>query len=65
MAADSGLGARLREKRREQGLTQERLAALSGVSQVMVAKIEQGRRLPRLPILLELAKALDIPLSGA
>lgn len=63
MAADGGLGARLSEKRREHGLTQEQLAALSGVSQVMVAKIEQGRRLPRLPVLLQLAKALDIPLS--
>jgi transcriptional regulator with XRE-family HTH domain len=29
----------------------------------MIAKVEQGRRQPRLPVLLQLANALDIPLS--
>jgi len=63
MADDHTLGARLRDKRREHSITQEQLAALSGVSQVMIAKIEQGRRQPRLPVLLQLAEALDVPLS--
>lgn len=63
MAADSTIGARLREKRREKGFTQEKLAATSLVSKEMIAKIEQGRRQPRLPIMLALAKALDISLS--
>src|SRR6266581_4638876 len=62
--ADTGtLGDRLRRKRRESSLTQEELASISGVSQVMVAKIEQGRRQPRLTVLTRLANALDIPLS--
>jgi len=62
--ADAGtLGDRLRRKRRESSLTQEELASISGVSQVMVAKIEQGRRQPRLTVLTRLANALDIPLS--
>jgi transcriptional regulator with XRE-family HTH domain len=63
MAQDGALGDRLRRKRRENSLTQEELASLSGVSQVMIAKIEQGRRQPRLTILAQLATALDIPLS--
>jgi len=62
--ADAGtLGDRLRRKRRAGSLTQEELASISGVSQVMVAKIEQGRRQPRLTVLTRLANALDIPLS--
>jgi transcriptional regulator with XRE-family HTH domain len=60
--ADS-LGARLRQQRRDRSLTQEQLAALSGVSTVMIAKIEQGRRVPRMPVLFQLATALDVPLS--
>lgn len=63
MADDGTLADRLRRKRRESSLTQEQLASLSGVSQVMIAKIEQGQRLPRLPVLTRLANALDIPLS--
>jgi transcriptional regulator with XRE-family HTH domain len=63
MSADGSLGAKLREMRRARSLTQEQLAAASGISQVMIAKIEQGRRLPRLPVLMHLANALDISLS--
>ena len=63
MTDDGTLGDRLRRKRRESSLTQEELAHASGVSQVMVAKIEQGRRQPRLTVLTRLARALDIPLS--
>lgn len=62
--ADGGrLGDRLRRKRREGSLTQEALADLSGVSKEIIAKIEQGRRYPRLTVLARLSKALDIPLS--
>lgn len=57
------LGSRLRAKRRERALTQEQLAAASGVSQIMIAKIEQGRRQPRMPVLFQLAAALDAPIS--
>ena len=60
---DSTLGERLARKRRQRALTQEQLAARSGVSQVMIARTEQGRRMPRLPVLLQLARALDTPLS--
>jgi transcriptional regulator with XRE-family HTH domain len=63
MGETTALGDRLRTKRWENSLTQEELAHLSGVSQEMIAKIEQGRRQPRLTILARLATALDIPLS--
>jgi transcriptional regulator with XRE-family HTH domain len=63
MAENGTLGDRLRRKRREHSFTQEELAEVSGVSQVMIAKIEQGRRQPRLPVLSRLSSALDIPLS--
>lgn len=63
MAVDSTLAARLREMRRRKSLTQEQLAAASGISSIMIAKIEQGKRQPRLPVLLSLAQALDVPLS--
>jgi transcriptional regulator with XRE-family HTH domain len=63
MTDSDTLGDRLRRKRRERSMTQEHLGAISGVSQVMIAKIEQGTRQPRMPLLFQLADALDIPLS--
>jgi transcriptional regulator with XRE-family HTH domain len=63
MADNGNLGDRLRRKRRENSMTQEELAHLSGVSQVMIAKVEQGHRQPRLPVITKLSSALDVPLS--
>jgi transcriptional regulator with XRE-family HTH domain len=57
------LAARLRSIRRERVLSQEQLAERAGISTEMVRKIEQGRRHPRLPALMRIAKALDVPLS--
>ena len=57
------LGERLRKLRRERAITQEELAARSGISQVMIARTEQGKRFPRLPVLTKLASALDVSLS--
>ncbi|HEY2575235.1 MAG TPA: helix-turn-helix transcriptional regulator [Streptosporangiaceae bacterium] len=57
------LGDRLRKLRRERGMTQEELAARSGISQIMIARTEQGKRFPRLPGLTKLATALDVSLS--
>jgi transcriptional regulator with XRE-family HTH domain len=63
MAEGGTLGDRLRRLRREHSLTQEELAQASDVSQEMIAKTEQGRRHPRLTVLVKIAKALDVPLS--
>jgi transcriptional regulator with XRE-family HTH domain len=57
------LGERLRRLRRERAITQEELAARSGISHVMIARTEQGKRFPRLPVLTKLATALDVSLS--
>ena len=48
---------RIREKR---GLTQERLAEISGFSQQYISSLEQGRRNPTIITLYELAVALGV-----
>lgn len=51
----------LRRLRQERSMTQEDLAFESGVGRVSIAKMETAKRLPSLPTLFELARALDIP----
>jgi transcriptional regulator with XRE-family HTH domain len=63
MDAESTLSGSLKRNRREKGLTQEQLAERSGLSVVLVAKIEQGTRRSTIDTLAKLAEALDIPLS--
>ena len=46
--------------RREKGLTQERLAEISGFSQQYISGLEQGRRNPTVVTLYELATALGV-----
>lgn len=46
--------------RKEQGLTQEQLAARSGLSQQYISGLEQGRRNPTIVTLYELAMALGV-----
>lgn len=58
------IGARLREARRERGLTQEALAELAGMSSDVIGKLEQGQReTARITTLSRLANALGITLS--
>ena len=54
---------RLREIRVGKGLTQTRLAELSGVSQTYISELELGRFQPTIKILRKLAKALDISIT--
>jgi len=63
MPDETTLAARLRRIRRERGLTQEQLAERAAVSLETIRKAEQGRRHPRLPVLMRIATALDVPLS--
>ncbi len=57
--AGTGLGPRLRKRRKELGLTQTELAERVGTSQAVIQKIENGKSLrPR--ILEEIAAALDV-----
>ena len=56
---DTGLGARMRSRRKDLGWTQTELADKVGTSQAVIQKIENGKSLrPR--ILEELARALDV-----
>jgi len=58
-AEESGLGGRLRKRRKDLGWTQTELAERVGTSQAVVQKIENGKSLrPR--ILEQLAEALDV-----
>jgi transcriptional regulator with XRE-family HTH domain len=58
------IGDRLRRIRRDVALTQEQLAASSGVSKDLIAMLEQNRRLSaRITTLAKLANALDVEMS--
>lgn len=46
--------------RKERGLTQEQLAAKSGLSQQYISGLEQGKRNPTIVTLFELAMALEV-----
>ncbi len=59
----------LRNARRRAGLTQRRLAAVTGVAQPTIARIERGREVPRVDTLDTLLRACGdaveaVPLAG-
>ncbi|MDQ3862139.1 MAG: XRE family transcriptional regulator [Actinomycetota bacterium] len=63
-AVSSGrLGGRVRELRRERGLTLEELAERSGVSRAMISKLERGEKNPTLVVAAKLAEGLGVTLS--
>ena len=55
----------IREKRKEMGLSQERLAKLVQVSQPFIAEIESGRKKPSVDVLMRICAVLDISLFGS
>jgi transcriptional regulator with XRE-family HTH domain len=57
------LGSRLLKARRKQGLTQEALAAESGVASAHIGFIEQGHRHPTLATLHKLCGPLGLTLE--
>lgn len=60
--ASQDVGVILRVVRAGRGITQRKLAELSGVSQSLITKIEKGRiKNPRRRVRLALARALDQP----
>lgn len=63
-AVSSGrLGARVKDLRKEAGLTLDELAGRSGVSRAMISKLERGEKNPTLVIAARLAEGLDVSLS--
>lgn len=63
--ADLGnlLGRRLRDRRRELGLTLADLGAAAGISVGHASSIEKGASLPSLPVLARVAHALELTLA--
>lgn len=57
------LGARIREIREDQGLSQEQLAERVGTAQSTISQLEQGERNPSYRTLRSLAKALGVSVS--
>jgi len=57
------LGRRLRERRRELGLTLAEVAAAAGISVGHSSSIEKGTTLPSLPVLARVAHSLDLTLA--
>lgn len=57
------LGQKVRERREQIGMTQETLANTLDVTPLYVSAIENGRRLPSLPLFLTLANTLGSSLD--
>ena len=57
------LGKRIVKARNNKGMSQEKLAANSGIDRSHMGFIEQGRRKPTLSTLFKIAKSLDISLE--
>lgn len=60
----SRLPARLKDARREKGLSLEAVAKLSGVSRSMVSQIERGESSPTIATLWNLTRALQVDFAG-
>jgi len=58
------LGETIKTLRKQRGMTQEQLAERAELHPTYIAKLESGERFPSLETLIELAGALDIPLSS-
>ena len=54
----------IREKRKEKGISQGKLAGLVQVSQPFIAEIESGRKKPSLDVLMRICTVLEISLFG-
>ncbi len=54
----------IREKRKEKGLSQGKLAELVQVSQPFIAEIESGRKKPSVDVLMRICAVLGISLFG-
>jgi transcriptional regulator with XRE-family HTH domain len=59
-AASIAFGRRLRQLRREHGLSQYDLATETGIHPTAIARMERGAREPRLTTIQRLAQGLDV-----
>lgn len=56
------IGLNILHYRKEQGLTQEQLAEMISYSRNQVQRVETANSAPTVAILLEISKALDVPI---
>lgn len=59
-----GIGKRIKNIRKKQNITISTLAQNSNVSNGLISRIENGRTIPSLPVLLEIISALEIDASA-
>jgi transcriptional regulator with XRE-family HTH domain len=57
------MALRLKELRKERGMSQEALAARASISRTYLARLETARQDPTLSTLEKLAKALKVPVE--
>ncbi len=57
------MAIRLKELRKERGMSQEELAARASISRTYLARLETARQDPTLSTLEKLAKALKVPVE--
>jgi transcriptional regulator with XRE-family HTH domain len=60
MRAEQRFAANLRGLRREKGLSQEQLAAKTGLHPTEISRLERAVREPRLGTIVRLARGLDV-----
>lgn len=58
-----GIGKRIKDIRKENNLTIQQLATKANVSNGLISRIENGRTIPSLPVLLDIIQSLDIDAS--
>lgn len=58
-----GIGKRIKDIRKENNLTINELANRANVSNGLISRIENGRTIPSLPVLLDLIQSLEIDAS--
>ena len=63
LARRQAISDRIRAVRRQQGLSQERLAELAGMDRQAINRIEQGHQAALIDNLIRIAAALDVPLA--
>lgn len=60
----AGIGKKMRTIRQQQNLRLHEVAQVAGVSKSLLSKIENGRSVPSVPVLLSLIKALNVEYSA-
>lgn len=63
MSIINSFGARLQKIRKESGLSQEKLAEISGLHRTYISSLERGSRNPTLTTLQAIACALNVEIS--